>query len=169
MIVIHWLIDWFQKQLFFACIETFQVFLDPGQCMDCPAQTVDPRLAHTIHGLSQAQHDQLNTYLKPQRLRCRISNPKSKSLTSPCAADRSPSLRLRPVPFVCGAWLCVAQSSPLLYTSYFYYSMAWFTANCVYREMCNREMFMPRNVQRIADWFSNNHYAIALSHFSLYE
>ena len=60
-------------------------------------------LAQTIHGLSQAQHDQLNTYLKSQRLQCRIPNHKYKSLTSPCVADRSPSLRLHPVFLVCGA------------------------------------------------------------------
>ena len=40
-----------------CCAQT----VDPGQSMDCPAQTVDPRFAHTIHGLSQALHDQLKT------------------------------------------------------------------------------------------------------------
>ena len=78
--------------------------------MDCPEQTVDTRFAQTMHGLSQAQHDQLNTYPKPLRLRCGIPNPKYESLTSLCSADRSPSLRLRPFPFVCGTWLCVVQS-----------------------------------------------------------
>ena len=77
--------------------------MDPGQSMDCPAQTVDPRFAQTIHGLSHAQHEQLNTYPKPQKLQCRIPNPSYESLTLPCVADRSLSLRLRPV-------LCVAQS-----------------------------------------------------------
>ena len=71
---------------------------DPGQSMDCPTQTVEPRFAQTIHRLSQAQHDQLNTFPKRQKLQCRIPNLKNESLTSPCMADLSPSLRLRPVP-----------------------------------------------------------------------
>ena len=84
--------------------------VDPGESMDCPAQTVDSRFAQTIHGLFQTQHDHLNTYPKPQRLQCRIPNPEYESLTSPCVADRSPSLWLRPSPLVCGTWLCVVQS-----------------------------------------------------------
>ena len=76
--------------------------MDLGQSMECPAQTVDPRFAQTIHGLSQAQHNQLNTYPKPQRLQRMIPIPKYQSLTLHCAADRSPSLRLHPVPLVCG-------------------------------------------------------------------
>ena len=77
--------------------------MDPGQSMDCPAQTVDPRFAQTIHGFSQAQHGQLNTYPKPQKLQCRMPNPKYESLSSPCAADHSLSLQLCPAPLVCGA------------------------------------------------------------------
>ena len=69
----------------------------------CPAQTVDPRFPQTIYGLSQAQYDQFNTYSKLQRLQCRIPYPKYESLTSPCEADRSPSLRLRISALVCGA------------------------------------------------------------------
>ena len=48
--------------------------MDPGQSVDCPAQTVDPRFEQTIHELSQAQHDQSKTYPKPQRLQCRLLN-----------------------------------------------------------------------------------------------
>ena len=41
--------------------------VDPGQSMDCPAQTVDPAgFAQTIHGLSQALHDQLTLTLNPK-------------------------------------------------------------------------------------------------------
>ena len=53
------------------------------QSMDCPTQIVDPRFAQTIHGLSQALHDELNTYPKPLRLQYKIFNAKYKSLTSP--------------------------------------------------------------------------------------
>ena len=74
-----------------------------GQSVDCPAPTVDPCFIQTIHGLSQGQHDQLHTYPKPQRLQCRIPNPKYESLTLPCVADRNPFLWLCPVPLVCGA------------------------------------------------------------------
>ena len=46
--------------------------VDPGQSMDCLAHTVDPRFTQTVPVLSQAQHDQVNTYPKLQRLQCWI-------------------------------------------------------------------------------------------------
>ena len=69
--------------------------------MDCPVQTVDPRLAQTIHGLSQAQRDELNTYPKPQRLQhtCRIPNPKYETLASRCVANCSPLSVIASYPF----------------------------------------------------------------------
>ena len=76
-----------------CCVQS----VDPGKFMDCPAQTVDPRFAWTICGLSHAQRDQLSTYSKPQRL----PNPKNELLTSPYVADRCPSPRLCPVSLVC--------------------------------------------------------------------
>ena len=88
----------------------FAQTVDLGQSVDSPVQTMNPRFVQTIHGLSQAQHDQLNTYSKPNGLQCRIPNPKYKSLTLPCLADYSPSLRLCLSPLVCGAWLFVEQS-----------------------------------------------------------
>ena len=58
-------------QAIYKCLPTnygicYVQTVDPGELVDCPVQTMDLRFTQTIHGLSQVQHDQLNTYPNPQ-------------------------------------------------------------------------------------------------------